>query len=128
MRRVVVARRIARQRPALHFHLVRGLPGARDHFADAPHGLRIARHHADDAEIVQDVFGRDGLLPDAAFGERDVFGNLWIQMMADHQHVQMLGDGVHRQRPRGVGRRRKNIGKPAILMMSGAWPPPAPSV
>ena len=29
---------------------------------------------------------------DAAFGERDIFGNLRIQVMADHQHVQMLGD------------------------------------
>ncbi len=66
-----------------------------DNFADASHGLRIARHHADGAQIMQDIFGRDSLLPDAAFGERDVFGNLRIQVMADHQHVEMLGDGVH---------------------------------
>src|SRR5437773_6349424 len=32
-------------------------------------------------------------------------------MMADHQHVQMLGDGVHGERPRGIGRGRQDVGK-----------------
>jgi hypothetical protein len=49
------------QRAALHLHLVRGLPGADDHFADAAHGLRVRRHHREGAEVVQDVLGGDGL-------------------------------------------------------------------
>ena len=45
-----------------------------------------------DAEVVKDVFGRNRLRPDAALGERNVLRHERIQMMADHQHVQVLGD------------------------------------
>jgi ureidoacrylate peracid hydrolase len=38
---VVVIARLFRQRAALHFHAVRHLPGADDHFAHAAHGLGI---------------------------------------------------------------------------------------
>ena len=55
------------------------------------------------------ILGGDRLSPDAAFGKRDVFGNPRIQMMADHQHVEVLVDGVDRERPRGVGRGRQHI-------------------
>ena len=61
---------------------------------------------------MKDVFGSDGLLTDAALGERDIFGNLRIQVMTDHQHVEMLGDRVHGQRSRGIGRRRQDVRKP----------------
>ena len=71
---VVVAAFFFGQAAALFFHLVGGLPGARDDFADAAHGLRIGTHHADGAEIVENVLGGDGLAADAAFSERDVFG------------------------------------------------------
>jgi len=98
---VVAALVLAGQRSALHFHLVRGLPGARDDFVHAAHRLRIRRHHADRAEIVQHVFGGNRLAANARVGERDVFGNRRIEMMADHQHVEMLG-----QRVDGVGPRR----------------------
>jgi hypothetical protein len=50
------------------------------------------------------------------------------EVMADHQHVEMLVDGVDRVGPRRVGRGRQHVGRPQTLMMSGAWPPPAPSV
>ena len=50
---VVAALGFARQRTALHAHLVRGLPRPHDHFADAAHRLRVGRHHADRAEVVQ---------------------------------------------------------------------------
>ena len=40
---------------------------------------------------------------DPALGERDVLGDLRDQVMAHHQHVEMLVDGVDRVRPRGVG-------------------------
>jgi hypothetical protein len=49
--------------------------------------------------------------------------------MADHQHVEMLVDGVHRVGARRVGGgRAARWPAPQTLMMSGAWPPPAPSV
>ena len=59
---------------------------------------------------MQDVFSRDGLLADAAFGKGDVFGDRRRQVMADHQHVQMLGDGVDRVGSRWVGRSRDDVG------------------
>lgn len=49
------------EKAALHFILVRGIPRAQDHLAAPSHGLRVTAHHADGAEIMQDVFGRDGL-------------------------------------------------------------------
>ena len=52
---------------------------------------------------MQDVFGRNGFAPNAAFGEGHIFGDVRIEVMADHQHVQMLVDCVDRVGPRGVG-------------------------
>ena len=46
------------------------------------------------AEIVQDVLGRDGLPADAAFGEGDILGDRRIEVMAHHQHVEMLVERV----------------------------------
>ena len=54
-----------RQPAALHLHFMRRLPGANDHFAHTPHRLRIGGHHADGAQVVQDVFRRDGLSANA---------------------------------------------------------------
>nr|GFC18838.1 hypothetical protein [Tanacetum cinerariifolium] len=85
---VVVAFAIARQWTALTLHFVGGLPGAHDHFAHAAHGLAVGAEHGERAEVVKDVFGGDGFATDAAFGERDVFGDARVQVMADHQHVQ----------------------------------------
>ena len=67
-------------------------------------------------------------LADARFGKRDILGNARVEMMTDHQHVEMLVDGVDRERPRRIGRRRQDVRLAANLMMSGACPPPAPSV
>ena len=54
---------------------------------------------------------------------------LGIEVVAHHQHVEMLVDGVHRVGPRRVGGGRAGRWPaPTTLMMSGAWPPPAPSV
>ena len=106
---IIIARGIFGERAALRFHFVRGLPGARDDFADASHGLRIAGEHADHAQVVENIFRGDGFRANAAFGEGDVFGHVRIQMMADHQHVEMLGDGVDGVWTRGIGRGRQNI-------------------
>ena len=55
---------------------------------------------------MQDVFRGDGLLADAAFGKREILSDRGIEMVAHHQHVQMLVDGVAGERPRRVGRGR----------------------
>ena len=91
---------------ALPFHLVGGLPRPADHFADAPHRLRIGRHHADRAEVVQHVLGGNRLRTNPRIGKRHVLGHLRRQVMADHQHVEMLVQRVPRERHRRVGGRR----------------------
>ena len=101
---IIITGGIFRERAALHFHFVRGLPGANDDFADAAHGLGIAREHADDAHIVEDVFGGDGFGANAALGESNIFGDIGIQMVADHEHVEMLSDCVNREGACGIRR------------------------
>ncbi len=93
----------AGQGPALPAHLVRRLPSASDDFADSAHGLGIGTHHADRAQIVEDVLGRDGFAANAAFSESHVLGQIGIEMVADHQHVEMFVNGVDRVRPGGIG-------------------------
>ena len=107
--RVVIAGGIPRQRAALQFHLVRRLPGADDDLADAAHRLRVGAHHADRAEVVQHVFGGDGLAADAALGEGEVFGDRRVEVVAHHQHVEVLVDGVRRVWHRRIGRRRQEV-------------------
>ncbi len=101
---VVVVARFLGQAAPLFLHLVRGLPSADDHLADPAHGLAVRRDDAKRAEVVQDVLGGDGLPPDAALGERHVLGNARIQVVTHHQHVQVLIERIHRERPRRVGR------------------------
>jgi hypothetical protein len=75
---------ILRQPAALPLHLVRGLPGLNDDFADPAHCLAVGGHHAERAEIVQDVLGGDRLAPDPALGESDILGEARVEVMADH--------------------------------------------
>ena len=64
---------------------------------------------------MKDIFGGDGFAPDPAFGESDVFRDLGVQMMTDHQHIEMLVEGVHRVGPRRVCGRRQHVGPAADL-------------
>ena len=77
--------------------------------ADAAHRLAVARDHADRAEVVQDVLGGDRLAADAALGERDVLGDVRVEVVADHQHVEVLVERVDRERPRRVRRAREHV-------------------
>jgi len=58
---------------------------------------------------VQDVLGRDGLAADPAVGERDVLGDLAIEVVAHHQHVEVLVERVDGVRPGRVGRARQDV-------------------
>nr|GEW53102.1 chaperone protein DnaJ A6, chloroplastic [Tanacetum cinerariifolium] len=112
---VVVAFAVTRQCAALAFHFVGGLPGAHDHLANPAHGLAVGAEHRERAQVMQDVFGGNGLAADAAFGERDVLGDAGVEVMADHQHVQVLVDGVAGERAGRVGRAGQHVGKAARL-------------
>ena len=109
MRRLSLAPCSPGSRPRSRAHLVRRLPRAADHLADAAHRLAVARHHADRAEIVQDVLGRDRLAADAALGERDVLGDVLVEVMADHQHVEVLVERVDRVGPRRIRRAGQHV-------------------
>ena len=52
---------------------------------------------------MQDVFRRDGLAPDAALGEGDVLGDVGVEVVAHHEHVEMLLQRVHRKGARRIG-------------------------
>ena len=83
----------------------------------------------DGAQVVEHVLGRDRLGADAALGEGHVVGHLRVQVVADHEHVELLAQGVDAYRGAwGWWSCGSTFGWPATLMMSGAWPPPAPSV
>ena len=97
------------QRTTLLLHLVGGLPGPHDDLARATHRLAVGGHHRDCAQVMQDVFGGDGLAPDAALGKGQVFGDRGIEVMADHQHVKVLVERVDGVGASGVGRRGQHI-------------------
>jgi len=59
---------------------------------------------------VENILGGDGLAADAALGEGDILDDVRIEMVAHHQHVQMLVERVHRVGPRRVGRGRQHVG------------------
>jgi len=90
---IVVVGGITCETAALDFHFVRRLPGAGNHLTYAAHGLGVRSDHGEGAEIVQDILGRYGFASDAGLGEGDIFGDIGIEMMTDHQHVEMF---VHR--------------------------------
>ena len=60
---------------------------------------------------MQNVLGGDRLLADAAFGEGEVLGNAPVEVMADHEHVEMLVERVLRIGPRRVGGRGQHVGQ-----------------
>ena len=85
--------------PRRCLHDVRGLPGAQDDLADPAHRLGVGADHRDRAEVVQQVLGGDRRRPDPALGEGEVLRDGAVQVVADHEHVEVLVEGVHRVRP-----------------------------
>jgi hypothetical protein len=71
--------------------------------------LAIARDDRQRSDVVEDVLGGDGLATDAALGERDVLGNLAIEVVTHHQHVEMLVERVDRVWTRRVRRARDDV-------------------
>ena len=67
------------------------------------------RHHREHAQVVQHVLGGDRLAPDPALGERQVLGDARVEVMADHQHVEVLVDRVDGVGHGRVGRRRQHV-------------------
>ena len=70
-----------------------------DDFTDTSHGLRIARHHAKHAQVMQDIFGSNRLGANPALREGYILRYLRIQMVAHHEHIQVLGNRVYNHFP-----------------------------
>ena len=51
-----------------------------------------------------------GLGTNARLGERNVLRNLGVEVMANHEHIEMLVERVDGVRPRWIGRGRKDVG------------------
>src|SRR5262249_11132828 len=73
--------------PTSTFHFVSSLPGAQNHRSDSAHGLCIRAHHANGAQVVQDILGSNGLRTDTRFCKRDIFRQAGIEVMTDHEHI-----------------------------------------
>lgn len=59
---------------------------------------------------VEHVLGRHPLGPYPALGERHVLRDAGVEVVADHEHVEVLGQRVDGVRPSGVGRGGQHIG------------------
>lgn len=91
-------------------HTVSQHPGPSNHLANTAHGLGVTADHTDRAHVVQAALGRDGLATDTTFSKVHVLGQVLIQMVADHQHVDVLVESVlgEGQSRRGTG--GQNVG------------------
>ena len=59
---------------------------------------------------MEDVFGGDSFAADARFGEGHILRDAWIQVVAHHQHVEVLLERVAGVRAGGVGAAGKHVG------------------
>ena len=75
---------------------------------------------------MQHVFGGNGLFADAAFGKGQVFGNARIQMVADHEHIDVFVERVVRVRHGRVGGAGQKIRLPHHLQNVGCVPAAGP--
>mmetsp|Transcript_27196 Transcript_27196/g.56243 ORF Transcript_27196/g.56243 Transcript_27196/m.56243 type:complete len:751 (+) Transcript_27196:184-2436(+) len=107
---VVVVAGVFLEGAALALHFAGRLPGSGDHLADAAHGLAVGRDDGNRTHVVENVFGGDRFGTDPALGEGNVLRNARVQVVADHQHVEMLVHGVDGKGPRGVRRAGKDVG------------------
>ncbi|STW48190.1 Uncharacterised protein [Klebsiella pneumoniae] len=77
-------------------------------------------------EIVQHVFRSDGFPANARLGQGHVLSDVRVQMVADHQHIEMFIDGVEGVGQRWVGGRRQNVrvgaGGDDVRRMAAAGP------
>jgi hypothetical protein len=112
---IIVARRVLRKLAASDLHCIRGLDAAQPAFSDSSHGLRVAREHRNDADILKDVFRGDGFGADPALGEGNIGGDVGAKVVTHHDHVVELRLRIDAVGERWVGRGWQNVGKAGDL-------------
>ena len=100
---------VFRKGPPLIFHFAGCLPGTCDNFSYTSHCLGIGTHHTENSHVVKNVFRCNGLRTDTGVCKSHVLRNFFVQMVAYHQHVQMLVQRIYRIRHGRVCRRWQNI-------------------
>ena len=100
---------IFRKRSSLAFHLACCLPGTGDDLTDTSHCLGIGAHHAEHTHIVKDILCCDRFRTDTGICKSDIFRDLFVQMVAYHQHVQMLIQSIYSEWHGRVCGRRKDV-------------------
>ena len=100
---IVIVASFFGQCPALLFHFICSLPSTDNHLTNAPHCLTVRSNDAEGPHIVQNILSRDGFTANTAFCKGDVFWNGFVEMMTDHQHVEMFFYCVDGKGSCGVG-------------------------
>mmetsp|Transcript_4918 Transcript_4918/g.11772 ORF Transcript_4918/g.11772 Transcript_4918/m.11772 type:complete len:412 (-) Transcript_4918:759-1994(-) len=96
--------------PPLSLHLCSRLPRPSAHLPDAPHGLGVGRHDGDSAHVMQHILGSNGGTPDARFGKGDVLGNVGVEVVAHHEHVDVFVNGIASVGAGRIGGRWNDVG------------------
>ena len=91
------------QTSALYFHLVRSLPCPNNNLANTSHCLTIRCNDRKRAHIMQNILSRNRLAPDTTLCKGHILRNRFIQMVTDHQHIEMFFQRVDGIRARRVG-------------------------
>src|SRR5690606_30423717 len=74
------------------------------------HRQGVGGGHRDRPDVLQDVLGGHGGVPDPRVGELHVRLDVGVEVVADHEHVVVLGHRVHRERQGRVGRGGQHVG------------------
>ena len=68
-------------------HLSGSAPCAANYLSNTTHCLGVGTNNRNCPHIVQDVLCSNCLTADSGFCESDIFGNRFVQVMADHEHL-----------------------------------------
>ena len=103
---IVVLAFIFGQCAALHFHFMRCLPRPCDDFTDTTHRLRIRTHHAKNAQIMQNILCCNGFRANPRVRKSHIFWNIFVQMVTNHEHIEVFINRIDGKRACRIGRRR----------------------
>ena len=106
---IVIVLRITLKRSSLLLHLVCRLPRSRDDLPDSSHRLRIRTHHTENAHVVKHILRRDRLRSNTGICKCNILRNVFIEMVANHQHIEMLIERILRKWHCRICRGRKHI-------------------
>ena len=106
---VIISLIVQIQCAPLFLHFICCLPCTGDNLTNSSHGLGVGTHHGKNTHVVQHILCRNRLRTDTAVGKSHIFFVIFIQVMAHHQHIQMLVNSVAGKWHGRIGRRWQHI-------------------